>query len=76
MISKMVCAGLGLGVSDPAGSLLNGEKFAFFNFVLRDIPRIMENNFEGILIGAAKGFCLRLEAALMKWNPSFYDDTV
>ena len=37
-----VCFGLGLAVRDPATSLFHDEKFAFFEFGVRDTPKILE----------------------------------
>ena len=58
----------GLGVRVPASSLFHDEKFAFFDFGVRGIPKILIILFGvpakflkkvGVLPGAAKGFCLR-----------------
>ena len=71
----MVCDGLGLGVRVPAGSLFQDEKSAFFDFGVWGTPKNLKIFLEvpskilkqvGVLPGAAKGFCLRREAAQMK----------
>ena len=76
-----MCFGLGLGVRDPATSLFHDEKFAFFDFGVRDTPKILEI-FLGVppkilkkvvvLPGAAKGFCLRREPLRHQAKPPLF----
>ena len=73
---RLVCYAQGLRVRISAGNIFHDEEFAFFVFGVRGTPKILKIFLGvspkilkkvGVLSGAAKGFCLRREAAVVKF---------